>query len=149
MSVTTAPPRYWTREFIDSLADAFNRSERFQRAARGFSETLLLRALDTPDGQDCEAAFTFDQGRCVRHAFEAQAAPSRALRGRPFDKARALARSTAPYKLWVRLDRGEIGVAQALASPDYDIEGSKLKIMRYVGVLTAMNAVVAEQPKTY
>lgn len=143
------PPRYWTREFIDTLADAFGRSERFQRAARGFSETLVLRALDTPDGQDCEATFTFDQGRCIRHTYESAAAPSRELRGRPFDKQRVLARSTAPYRLWVRLDRGEIGVAQALVSPDYDIEGSKLKIMRHVGVLTAMNAVVAEQPKTY
>ncbi len=49
----------------------------------------------------------------------------------------------------MRLDRGEISVAQALVSPDYDIEGSKLKIMRHVGVLTAMNAVVADLPKTY
>ncbi|MBK8263365.1 MAG: hypothetical protein IPK80_18720 [Nannocystis sp.] len=144
----TAPPRYWTREFVDALAEALGRSDRFQRAASGFSEALILRCLDTPDRQDCAATFIFERGRLVRHSYEAYDAPSR-LRGQPFDNKSALARSTAPYGLWVRLDRGEISVPQALLSPDYDIQGSKLKIMRYVGVLTAMNAVVAALPKTY
>ncbi|MCA9636222.1 MAG: hypothetical protein KC420_09375, partial [Myxococcales bacterium] len=126
----------------------FNRSDRFQRAAKSFSETLILRCLDTPDGKDCTATFTFERGRCVRHTYAEADAPS-AMRRQPFDKGQALARSTAPYELWVRLDRGEINVAQALVSPSYQVEGSKLKIMRHVGVLTAMNAVVAGIPKSY
>ena len=144
----TEPPRYWTPAFIDALAAAFNTHERFQRAARSFSETLILRCLDTPDGDDCSASFTFEQGRCVRHAFRRERAPS-ALRDEPFRKGEAMVRSTAPYALWVRLDRGEMSVPQALIAPEYNVEGSKLKIMRHVGVLTAMNAVVASLPKTY
>lgn len=146
------PPRYWTRAFIDALAAAFNTHEKFQRAARSFSETLILRCLDAPggdgSGEDCAASFTFADGRCVRHTFRAEKAPS-AMRQEPFRKGEALCRSTAPYALWVKLDRGEIGVPQALISPDYDVEGSKLKIMRHVGVLTTMNAVVASLAKTY
>jgi putative sterol carrier protein len=141
-------PRFWTEACIDAIAEAFNSSPRFQKAAKSFSETLVLRAFDTPDGDDCQATFTFSRGRCVGHEFTSAKAPS-PMRGEPFDKKRALARSTAPYALWVKLDRGEINVAQALVSPDYNIEGSKLKIMRYVGVLNAMNATVADVDKTY
>ncbi|MEZ4451127.1 MAG: hypothetical protein R3B09_16735 [Nannocystaceae bacterium] len=144
----TEPPRYWTQAFIDALAAAFNTHEKFQRAARSFSETLILRCLDTPDGDDCTATFTFEAGRCVRHAFQRERAPS-SLRRAPFDKQAAMARSTAPYALWVRLDRGEMSVPQALISPEYNVEGSKLKIMRHVGVLTSMNAVVASLAKSY
>lgn len=148
----TEPPRYWTEAFIDALAAAFNTHEKFQRAARSFSETLILRCLDAPAGDggsdDCSASFTFAEGRCVRHAFRRERAPS-AMRREPFPKGEAMVRSTAPYALWVRLDRGEMSVPQALISPDYNVEGSKLKIMRHVGVLTTMNAVVASLAKTY
>ncbi len=141
-------PRFWTEPCMTAIAAAFNTSPRFQRAAKSFSETLILRCLDTPDGQDCAASFTFKKGTCIAHDFRSASSPA-PLRREPFDKKRAMIRSTAPYDLWVKLDRGEMNVAQAIVSPSYNVEGSKLKIMRYVGVLTAMNAVVAEVEKTY
>lgn len=144
----SSAPRFWTEACMAAIAAAFNASPRFQRAAKSFSETLILRCLDTPDGQDCAASFTFSKGTCVSHDFRNAPAPA-PLRREAFDKKKAMIRSTAPYDLWVKLDRGEMNVAQAIVSPSYNVEGSKLKIMRYVGVLTAMNAVVAEVEKTY
>ena len=142
------PPRYWTPAFVDRLVEAINSSEKFQKTARSFSATVILRALDTPDHKDCAASYTFDKGRCVKHEFVEQDAPSR-LRDEPFDKRVALARTTAPYSIWLRLDRGEMNVGQALVSPDYKIEGSKLKIMRHIGVFTALGEIAASLPKRY
>jgi len=144
----SSAPRYWTDACMTVIAAAFNSSERFQRAARSFSETMILRCLDDPEGRDCVAHFIFERGRCTSHRFVTADAGGH-LRDAPFNKKAAMIRSTAPYELWVRLDRGELNVAQALVSPSYNVEGSKLKIMRYVSVLTAMNAVVAGVEKTY
>jgi len=144
----SSAPRFWTEACMTAVAAAFNTSPRFQRAAKSFSETLILRCLDTPDGLDCAVSFFFKKGSCVAHDFRSAPAPA-PMRREPFDKEQAMIRSTAPYELWVKLDRAEINVAQAIVSPSYNIEGSKLKIMRFIGVLTAMSAVVAEVEKTY
>jgi len=76
-------------------------------------------------------------------------APSEAMRDDPFDSSEALARATASYDTWTKLDKGEIGVMQALSSPDYTIEGSTIKIMSNIGVFRGMNTVAAQVDKTY
>ncbi len=76
-------------------------------------------------------------------------APSRAIRDAPFDKKKAFARTTAPYAIWTKLDRGEMNVVQTLTSPDYHLEGPKLKIMANIGVFNAMSAVASRLPKRY
>ena len=142
-------PRYWTPAFVEKFVDALNSSPKFQRAARSFSATIVLRCLDTPDGEDCVSKYSFEKGRCTTHSFEREPAPSSRIRGAAFDKREALARTTAPYAVWTKLDRGEMNVAQALVSPDYSIEGSKLKIMRYIGVFTALGDVASSVQKRY
>jgi putative sterol carrier protein len=47
------------------------------------------------------------------------------------------------------MDKGEMGAAEALASPDYQIEGSMMQIMSNMGVFRGMNAVAAGVEKTY
>lgn len=141
-------PRYWSPEFVDVFKQALEEDPAFQKAARNFSDKVVLRCTDTPDGKDMSAVYTIDHGK-VDIALTVEEAPSRDLREAPFDRRRYLARTTAPYRLWVRLDKGEMNVLQALASPDYKVEGPKLKIMANMGMLNAMNAVAAKTPKTY
>lgn len=143
------PPRYWSPEFVEAFVEALNDDAAFQKAAGDFSETVVFRCLDTPGGQDVEATYVFEGGEVVDAELWIEDAPSEDLRNAPFDKRAAMARATASYDLWCKLDRGEIGVLQALASPDYQIEGPTVRIMANLGVLNGMNAVAAHVDKTY
>lgn len=142
-------PRYWTPAFVERFVEALNTDESFQKTARSFSNTIVLRCLDTPDGEDVSAAYTFDDGRVVDVDLWIDDAPSDEMRNDPFDGREALARATASYDIWTKLDKGEMGVMQALSSPDYTIEGSTIKIMSNIGVFRGMNTVAAGVEKTY
>lgn len=146
--MSDAPHHYWTPEFTELFVAELNRDPNFQKAARKFSGTVIMRALDAPGGKDVEAVYHIDRGR-VSVESEREDAPSSAIRNRAFDKHRAMARTTAPYSLWCKLDRGEMNVLQAIASPDYQVEGSKLKVMSNVGMFNAMTAVARRLPKRY
>jgi len=142
-------PRYWTPAFVERFVEAMNSDPDFQRTAGSFSNTIILRCLDTPDGEDISAAYTFEDGDVVDVDLWIDDAPSDDMRNDPFDRSQALARATAPYDVWVKMDKGEMGVVQALSSPDYTIEGSTIKIMSNIGVFRGMNTVAAQVDKTY
>lgn len=142
------PPLYWTAEQTEQFVDALNRSPEFQKAARKFDDRIVFRCLDHPAGKDIEVVYTIQKGQ-VTAARTEEDAPSTALRKKPFDKKAAFARTTAPFSVWVKLDKGEMNVLQAIASPDYEVEGPKLKIMTNIGVFNAMSAVASKLPKRY
>ena len=142
-------PRYWTPEFIESFVEAMNDDPGFMRATGSFTDRIILRCLDDPEGQDLEAIYRFEDGLVVDVELWIEEAPCDEMREAPFDKSSALARATAPYAVWAQLDRGEINVVQAIASPDYDVEGNKLKILANIGILNGMNTVAAHIEKTY
>ncbi len=142
-------PRFWSPEFIEQFVEAMNEDPSFQKAARGFSETIVFRCLDHPDGDDIEAAYQFENGEVEGVELWTESSPSADLRHHAFDKKMALARATAPYDIWVKMDKGDLSPLGALTSPDYEIEGPKLKIMANMGVLNAMSAVSRSIDKTY
>ena len=142
-------PLYWSPEFIEAFVEAMNDDSSFQKAARHFSDTVVFRCLDHPSGQDIEAAYTFEGGEVTDVELWVEPAGDPDFRDDPFDKSTALARATAPYVLWVKLDKGEMTPLAALTSPDYDIEGPKLKIMANMAVLNGMGDVAARLDKTY
>ena len=142
-------PAYWSPEFVAAFVEAVNEDERFQKAAKSFSDTVVLRCLGTPAGEDVEAAYRFENGEIVEVELWTEDAGDADFRDAPFDKKAALARATAPYSTWVKLDKGEMNALQALASPDYTVEGPKLKIMANMGVLEGMSRVAAKVDKTY
>jgi len=142
-------PRYWTPEFVERFVEALNNDEEFQDTAGSFSKTVELRCLDTPDGEDISATYTFEDGQVVDVDLWIDDAPSDDMREEPVDKDALMARATATYDVWVRMDKGEMGAAEALASPDYQIEGSMMQIMSNMGVFRGMNAVAAGVEKTY
>lgn len=130
--------------FVDTL----RADPDFVRACRKFDGVVILRCLDTPEGEDVEAVYHLANGT-VRVERLAEKAPSASFRAKPFDGARAFARTTAPYRAWTRLDRGEMNALQAIASPDYHVEGPKLRIMANIALFDAMAAVGARTPKRF
>lgn len=142
-------PRYWTPEFIEKFVSAINNDVDFEKTAGSFTDTIILRCFDTPDAQDVEAAYTFEAGRVTDVNVWMDDAPCMEMRNDPFDKNEAMARATATYAIWTQLDRGQMNVLQALTSPDYTIEGPKLKILANIGIFNGLNAVAAVVEKTY
>lgn len=142
-------PRYWTPEFVERFVESVNSDEEFQDKAGSFSETVELRCLDTPDGEDVSATYTFEDGQIVDVDLWIDDAPSDQMRDEPVDKSEIMVRATAPYDVWVRMDKGEMGSAEALASPDYQIEGAMMRIMSNMGVFRGLNKVAAHVEKTY
>ena len=142
-------PQYWTPEFVEAFVEAMNDDAAFQKAAGSFTNTIIFRCLDHPTGEDIEAAYTFEDGQVTDVELWMEDAGDPDFRDDPFDKTAALARATAPYRVWVQLDKGEMTPLGALTSPDYQIEGPKLKIMSNMGVLNGMGDVASRIDKTY
>lgn len=142
-------PRYWTPEFVEAYVEAINSDEEFQDTAGSFSETVELRCLDTPEDEDVSATYTFDDGEIVDVDLWIDDAPSDEMREEPVDKDAIMVRATAPYDVWVKMDKGEMGSTEAIASPDYQIEGAMMQIMSNMGVFRGMNKVSANVEKSY
>jgi putative sterol carrier protein len=142
-------PRYWTPAFVERFVEAINGDDEFQDTAGSFSETVELRCLDTPDGEDVSATYTFEDGQIVDVDLWIDDAPSEQMREEPVDKDAVMVRATAPYDVWVKMDKGEMGSTEALASPDYQIEGAMMRIMSNMGVFRGMNKVSAHVEKSY
>lgn len=142
-------PRYWTPEFVEAFVESINSDDEFQDKAASFSETVELRCFDTPEGEDVSATYTFEDGEIVDVDLWIDDAPSDQMRDEPVDKDAVMVRATAPYDVWVQMDKGEMGSAEALASPDYEIEGAMMSIMSNMGVFRGMNKVAAHVEKTY
>jgi len=142
-------PRYWSPAFVERFVEAINSDDEFQDTAGSFSETVELRCLDTPDDEDVSATYTFEDGQIVDVDLWIDDAPSEQMRDEPVDKDAVMVRATAPYDVWVKMDKGEMGSTEALASPDYQIEGAMMRIMSNMGVFRGMNKVSANVEKTY
>ena len=142
-------PQYWTPAFIEVFVEAMNSDPDFMDTTGSFTNAIILRCLGGPDGQDIEAIYEFENGEVVNVEVWMDDAPCAEMREEPFDKDAALARATATYEVWQKLDQGEINVMQALASPDYTVEGNKLKILSHLGIVNGMNEIAARIEKTY
>ena len=141
--------RFWSEASVRETVDALNVDREHLELAANLSGTMVIRVLDDPDGQDIHACFRFDKGRCVDWTYEAAPAPS-ALRERPFKPmVDGLARVTANYDTFVKLDRGEIEVPDTVDSPDYSIEGNMLMLMPYMQAVDSWNRRARAVPKRY
>lgn len=147
--MTDTAPRYWSPAFIERFVERLNSDPEFQKAADSFSETIELRCLSTSKGEDVSATYIFEKGTVVNVDLWIDEAPSEQMRNDPFDGSTILARATAPYNVWVKMDKGELGATEALASPDYRIEGPMMRIMSHLNVFRGLNKVASEVEKTY
>ena len=141
--------RYFSREGIQESIDLINRDADHLEAAKLLTGKLILRALDAPDGKDILVTYTFEKGRCVDWVYEDGESPS-PLRERRFVPLKdGIARVTASYATFVRLDRGEMVPADAIGSADYKIEGSMLMILPLMQAVDSWNRKVRSIPKEY
>lgn len=141
--------RLFTRELTEKGIAACNGDAAHLERAKLLSGVIILRALDTPDGTDVQISYTFDKGRCIGHAFAEEPAPA-AFRDRRFVPLKdGVARATAAYTTWVRLDKGEIEPADALESPDYRIEANMLLLMPLLQSVNSWTAKVRALAKEY
>jgi putative sterol carrier protein len=142
--------RLWSRELVEQVIIDLNSDPQHLQLAQLLSGKVVMRVLDDPDGQDIYASFTFKQGRCVDHSYQAEPAPSKELRERPFKPmVDGLVRITAQYATFVKLDKGEMEPADAITSPDYKIEGNMVMLMPYMQAVDSWNRKARKMPKEY
>jgi len=141
--------RFWSKESVQQTIDVMNVDKEHLALAKNLSGKMLIRVLDDPDGMDIVACFTFERGRCVDWTYEAEPAPS-GLRDRPFrPMVDGLARVTANYATFAKLDKGEMEVPDTVNSKDYKIEGNMLMLMPYMQAVDSWNRRARSVPKEY
>ena len=144
----TEPHRFWTVPLAEVMLERLNSDAKFKKLAAGVEATIQLRGTDTPDGTDIAATYHIHDGRLDLLEFDEQKAPS-PMRTQPLDKSRYLARTTAPYPIWVKLDTGEFGVIDAIVNPNYKFEGAKLKVLRHLRMFARISELSQAMPKRY
>jgi len=141
--------RYFSREAVRESVEQINGDRDHLEKAKLLTGKFVLRVLDAPDAKDLVVTFTFEKGRCTDWKYEEADAPSklRELRFRPMVD--GLARVTASYPTFVKLDKGEMEPADALSSPDYRLEGNTLMLMPLMQAVDSWNRKVRSIPKEY
>jgi hypothetical protein len=141
--------RYFTREAVRESVEILNVDRAHLEAAKLLTGKIALRVFDAPDGKDLIVTYVFEKGRCTDWVYEEETAPSK-LRTRAFKPMKdGIARVTAKYQTFVKLDKGEMAPADAVRSPDYAIEGSMLMIMPLMQAITSWNETVRRIKKEY
>ncbi|MEM1417092.1 MAG: hypothetical protein AAGH15_19500 [Myxococcota bacterium] len=146
--MSDALPVYWTESFTDVYVAALNGDAEFRKVARKTHENFELRCWDTPRGTDVIVRYRIDGGH-VTSQWEEEPAPSSALRSRAYDKRTTLARTSAPYTVWKKLDTKEMGVIDAVLSPLYKFEGAKLKVLSNIRIFVRMGDIASDIEKAY
>ncbi len=146
--MTEETPRLWTRAIADILVDAINKDAKMMKYAARMSETIELRCLDTPEGTDVAARYEFRGGKAGLVSWDEQPSPA-SFRSDSFNKKELLARTCAPFSIWVKLDKGEMGVIDAILSPHYKFEGAKLRVIKNLRVFQRVSEISSSIPKRY
>jgi len=142
--------RFWSKESVAQTIEVMNNDQEHMRLAANLSGKMVIRVLDDPDGKDIYATFSFQKGRCTDWTYESEAAPSRLLRDRPFKPMKdGLARVTASYQTFVKLDTGKMEAADAINSPDYKIEGNMMMLMPMMQAVDSWNRKARAVDKEY
>jgi hypothetical protein len=144
----TEPHRFWTRPIVDEMLGILNDDAKFRSLAAKLDATIQLRCIDSPDDLDICATYRIGSGRLELVDYEEQPAPA-SWRDQPLDKQKLLARTTAPYDIWVKLDKGEFGVIDAIINPNYKFEGAKLKVLRHLRLFARISDLSQAMPKRY
>ncbi|MCB9555169.1 MAG: SCP2 sterol-binding domain-containing protein [Deltaproteobacteria bacterium] len=141
--------RLMSRELIESSIEICNNDPDHLKRAQLLTGKVIIFALDTPDDKDVYVTYTFDKGKCTAYEMDEEDAPS-ALRDRPFAPLKdGLARVTASYEMFVKLDRGEIDAADAMNSSDYKIEGNMVMLLPLMQAVDSWTKKIREIPKEY
>lgn len=141
--------RYFSRESAQEGVDRINNSPEHLKLAKNLTGKIILIALNDPDGNDVKLTYTFDKGRCADWSHEIEPSPSSFL-DTPFKPlVDGLARVSAQYQTFVKLDTGELEAADTVDSPDYKIEANMLMILPLMQAMDSWNRETRSLPKEY
>lgn len=141
--------RMFSRELTEEVVTVCNGDAGHLDKAKMLNGVMVLVALDTPDSKDVSLRYKFTKGHIDSFDFEEEDAPSE-LRDRSFrPMVDGLARVTAGYDTFVKLDKGEIEVADALSSADYKIDGNMIMLMPLMQAMESFSGKVRAMPKEY
>lgn len=142
------PPRIWTVEFAEKMVATLNADAKLKKLGRNLSDSIQLRCKGTPDDLDVCASYRLHNGSIELSNWEEGPAGGPLL-DQPLDRTKFLARTTAPYDIWIAMDKKEFTVMDAILSPQYKFEGAKLKVLRHVRVFIRISDVAQEMEKRY
>ena len=138
--------KYHSREWCDEAQRWLNSDQQHLADAKSLTGTFCFRVYDCPDGTDLIAYWKFDKGKCLHISLESQPAPAREIRELPFDKSKAIARTSGPFVRVLALNKGQVRVLKLLTDPSYKIEGPKMDAMKHMKGLNSWNRVCQEIP---
>ena len=142
------PHRFWTEPLAVEMLGQLNTDEKFKSLSAKLDAVIQLRCKDTPEGTDVCATYHIHHGRLDLMEWDEGPAPAK-WRTEPLDKSKILARTTAPYPIWVKLDTGEFGVIDAIINPNYKFEGAKLKVLRHLRMFSRIADLSQALEKRY
>jgi hypothetical protein len=132
--------KFYTKAWLDEIARRLESDPRFAQDGKKLNGTFVFRIYDGPDGKDRRTQWTFKQGKALDYRYESHPSPWEELRKEPFS-ANFVMRSSAPFTMAAKLNRGEISAARALTSPEYQVEGNKSMIMMMMKSINVWNEV--------
>ena len=140
--------KFYSREWVEEIARRLATDARFLAEGKKLNGVFVFRVYDGPDGKDRRTEWTFKQGRVVGWAYAEQPTPWVGLREEAFS-ARVVSRTTMTYEQAARLNRGELTVQRALASPEYKVEGNMSLVMAMMKGFQVWQVVAGEIPVRY
>jgi hypothetical protein len=141
--------RMFTRELTEEVVTICNGDAEHLDKAKLLNGAFVLVAHDTPDSTDVCLLYKFTNGHIDSYEFEEEDAPS-SFRDRTFrPMVDGLARVSASYETFVKLDKGEIEVADALSSSDYKIDGNMMMLMPLMQAMESFSGKVRALAKEY
>ena len=115
--------KFLSDEWAQTMTNALNESDEFQKAATGQTVKLQQVVTDTPDGGEAKYYFSIDGGKAEVGLGEA---------------ADAEATITQNYETAVAIVKQELNAQNAFMQGKLKISGNMMKLMQLQGVFNAM-----------
>jgi len=133
---------YYSKAWLEAGKEALNNSEKHLKQGKKLNGIFDFRILDGPDGKDRRGTWEFENGKCLNVSYECQPAPWTELREMPLDSGH-VGRISCPFSLLAKLNKGEMSPMKAFTTPEYILEGQKMKFITMMTALNSWNEHVA------
>ncbi|OGO01263.1 MAG: hypothetical protein A2Y59_03225 [Chloroflexi bacterium RBG_13_52_14] len=140
--------KFHSQEWLDAYREASNSSPDRDKKAGGLTAKFCNLIRDCPGGVDKYETWRWENGKVVEAKVEEKPAPSDYRKIR-FDKDELLFRITAPYELFVKQQRGEVGDLALAAYPSWKTEGPTLTLVKLLPFFGWWRGVGKKIPTEY
>jgi putative sterol carrier protein len=138
--------KYFTQEWADAVKAKSVEDAKYTARGKKFTEKFQWIATSCPGGVDRLLEVETQSGKVVLAKMEEK--PSPADFG-PADTKKYLARATADYDVWIKVNTGELKAVDAQMGKGLRLEGNIMKVMPMAGVLQAFIDMAGTVPVEY